>query len=159
MDIEFAVLKDEIVDCLKQNKIWVLATSASERVSARSISIISKDLDVYFQTNKEYLKYQKIIENERVALCWSNVQIEGVAKVKGNSYEKGNEEFVRLYQQEHRGSFESYTRLDGQVIIEVNPKIISVWRYIDSKPYIDFLDVVAKKATRIPQKHMTKDQD
>jgi len=154
MTLSYDMLKKEVIEKFNNNKIWILATSANDRVSARSISIVNKGLKIYFQTHKDFLKYKQIRENNKVALCWNNVQIEGIANIKGNPLKEENKEFIRLFKKFHKGSFDMYTKLDGQVVIEIEPKSISIWKYIDSKPYIDYLSIEDKKAIREKQKYV-----
>ncbi|NLX70224.1 MAG: pyridoxamine 5'-phosphate oxidase family protein [Clostridiales bacterium] len=154
MNISYDLLEKEVIEFINDNDIWVLATSAKDRVSARSISIVNKGFTIYFQTHEDYLKYKQIRENNKVALCRDNVQIEGMAKIKGNPFAEGNSEFISLYKKQHKSSFDKYTKLDGQVVIEIEPKRIAIWRYVDSVPYIDYLDVENKKAVRKRQKYV-----
>lgn len=156
MTLNYDLLEKEVIEILDNNTIWIIATSAKNRVSARSISIVNRGLEIYFQTHKDFLKYKQIKENNKVALCWKNVQIEGVAQIKGNPFEEKNSEFIELYKKYHKGSFEMYTKLDGEVVIEVEPKLISIWKYIDSEPYIDLLSIEDKKAIRKKQKYIQK---
>lgn len=154
MVLSYEMLEKEVVEILSNNKIWVIATSANDRVSARCVCIVNQGLKIYFQTHGDYLKCKQIRENNKVALCWNNVQIEGIATIKGNPFEEENSEFIRLYQKDHKGSFDKYTKLDGQVVIEIEPKLISMWKYIDAVPYIDYLSIEDKKAVRERQKYM-----
>lgn len=154
VELDYDLLLGDIVGYLSSNKIWVLATSAQDRVTARSVSIVNSGLKIYFQTHEDYLKYKQIRENNRVALCWNNVQVEGIATIAGNPFAPGNEEFIRLYKESHGDSFDRYTKLPGEVVIAVAAELITMWKYIDSVPYIDYLDVDNKKATRVKQEYL-----
>ena len=41
------MLEKEVIEILNNNKIWILATSANDRVSARSVSIVNQGLKKY----------------------------------------------------------------------------------------------------------------
>lgn len=154
VELDYDLLLGDIVGYLSSNKIWVLATSSHDRVTARSVSIVNSGLKIYFQTHEDYLKYKQIRENNRVALCWNNVQVEGIATIAGNPFAPGNEEFIRLYKESHGDSFDRYAKLPGEVVIAVAAELITMWKCIDSVPYIDYLDVDNKKATRVKQEYL-----
>ena len=141
-EISFESFKSEIVSILEKNRTWVLSTSLNDEVSSRSMSIINEDLTIYFQTNECYVKDNQMKNNPKVALCYSNISIEGVAEPIGNWLEEKNKDLLELYKKHHLGSFEYYGLLEGQVVYKVTPKIIKVWKYVDKKPlreigYID----------------------
>ena len=98
------------------------------------MSIINKGLEIYFQTNKCYLKHNQIQENNNVSLCFSNISIEGIAEEIGNWKDEKNKELMELYKSIHIGSFNAYGLLDGQVVYKVIPKKIKMWKYINGKP-------------------------
>ncbi len=147
MDLKYNVMMDEVFNQLGSNKVMVLATSFEDRVTARNMSCIMMDHKLYFQTDKRFLKTQQMLKNQKVALCVDNIQLEGNAKIVGNSDEAPK--FCEAYKRYFRASYDTYTHLRNQVIIEVEPTFITLWRYADGrKPYRDFLDCVQNKAYR-----------
>ena len=133
-EISYENFKKEIVNTLEKNKTWVLSTSLNDEVSSRSMSIINEDLTIYFQTNECYLKDNQMKHNPKVALCNSNISIEGIAEPIGNWLDEKNNNLLELYKKNHLGSFEYYGLLDGQVVYKITPKVIKVWKYVDKKP-------------------------
>ncbi|MBN1647895.1 MAG: pyridoxamine 5'-phosphate oxidase family protein [Spirochaetales bacterium] len=158
MDLEFDTLLEDAVEAISTNRVWVLATAAKEHVSARAVSVVNSGLTLYFQTHDSYLKYRQIEQNANVALCCKNIAIEGEAYSRGNIFNGENDLFAEMYRNEHPGSYKLYSRLDGQVVIEVQPKKISFWKYIENIPYLDILDLVNKSAIREEQFHC-RDED
>ncbi len=147
MDLNYSVVMEEVFNQLGSNKVMVLATSSEDRVTARNMScIIMEDHKIYFQTDKRILKTQQMLMNQNVALCMDNIQMEGIAKIIGHSDD--NPEFCEVYKRYFRGSYDAYTHLINQVIIEVEPTFITLWKYADGKPYRDFLDCRQNKAYR-----------
>lgn len=148
VEISYEVLEKEIMGALGESGIMVLATSAGGRVTARSMSCIFNGLRIAFQTDKTSTKMNQIRENSRVALCASNIQIEGKATVLGHPYEIPwfKEKFARL----HPGSFKAYSGLEDECVVEVEPSLITLWKYRkdNDKPYIDQLNVAERKASR-----------
>jgi general stress protein 26 len=154
MEIDYGGLLEEAVETISRQRIWVLATAAAEHVSARSMSIVNRGLTIYFQTHSSYLKCRQIEQNPNVALCHGNVQIEGDASIRGNINCGENDFFSELYSEEHPGSYKTYSGLEGQVVIEVRPRLIVFWKYIENIPYKDILDLVSSTAAREEQFHM-----
>lgn len=144
--LDYSKVEKEAIDFISNNNKMVLATCSEERVSARTVSIINKGLLIYFQTDIEFLKYRQIKENPNVALCIGNIQIEGHAKITCHPLD--NPFFIENYQEQHQTAFEKYSHLKDNVIIEVEPKLITFWKYteVDHKPYRDFLDLNEQKA-------------
>ncbi|HBE79558.1 MAG TPA: pyridoxamine 5'-phosphate oxidase [Firmicutes bacterium] len=138
----------EVIDSISKNKLMVLATSFENRVTARTMSIINKGITIFFQTDKNFIKYQQIERNPNVALCIENIQIEGIAKIKGHPYE--NSFFTDTFKIKHKGSYENYSHLTDEIVIEVEPHFITFWKYneTDRKPYRDFINVRERKAYR-----------
>jgi len=148
MEISYEALREEVTDFLDKHKIFVLATYADNRVTARSMSCVNKGLIIYFQTDTRFLKFKQIEQNPHVALCAGNVQIEGIAKIKKHPLDPSNQEFIELYKQHHLGSFKNYSHLKHNVVIEVEPTLITLWKYEENKPYREFLYVHEERAER-----------
>ena len=146
MNLDYEILKTELLQALDDHKIWVLASSDGKRVSARSMSIIHNDLDIYFQTSRKFDKYAQLVHNPHVALCWSNISIEGLAYDLGPWEE--NLDMRGIYIQHHRGSYEAYGTLPEQVVVKVVPNYVVFWKYIEGQPVRDFLYISEKRATR-----------
>lgn len=146
--IDFKELENEIVNALAKNQIWILATASGNRVTARSVSIVNEGLCCYFQTDTAFDKYQQIIANPNVALCFANIQIEGTARIRGPLLAPENEKIIELYKQAHYRSYLRYSHLKNEVLIEIQPTLITLWKYIDDQPCRDFLRAGEGIATR-----------
>lgn len=131
-----------------ESAIMVLAASAGGRMTARSMGCIFNGLRIAFQTSDTSTKISQIRENPRVALCLGNIQIEGKATVLGHPCDIPwfREQYARL----HPGSFKAYSWLDDECVVEVEPSLITLWKYDNDSggPYMDRLNVVEKKAYR-----------
>lgn len=145
--LDYPLAEKEAISFITQNNKMVLATCSEGRVSARTVSTINKGLLIYFQTDLNFLKCRQIKEKPNVALCVGNIQIEGRATIKGHPLD--DPYFTTHYQKQHSSAFEKYSHLKDNVIIEVEPELITFWKYTeDSKPYRDFIDVKEQKAYR-----------
>jgi uncharacterized pyridoxamine 5'-phosphate oxidase family protein len=147
-EIGYDALKEEAIRFLDAQSYLVLATSLNNRVTARTISCVNKGLTIYFQTDKNFLKVKQIEQNPNVALCAANIQIEGIAKTRNHPFDAINAEFLELFKKKHALAFKTYAHLKNQIVIEVEPKFITFWKYIDNKPLRDYLYVERFKAQR-----------
>lgn len=48
----------------------------------------------------------------------------------------------------HEKSFKEYSAIENEVVIEVKPIFITIWKYINNKPYREYLNIVDKVAVR-----------
>ncbi|AZO94888.1 hypothetical protein [Halocella sp. SP3-1] len=96
-------------------------------------------LDIFFQTDKRFLKFKQLEKNPNVALCVDNIQIEGIALKKGHILNEKNKEFLDLYKEKHYGSYEAYSHIEDNVLIKVEPKLITLWKYEGNKSLREFL--------------------
>ncbi|HHV10661.1 MAG TPA: pyridoxamine 5'-phosphate oxidase family protein [Clostridiales bacterium] len=131
---------EEIFQKLGESQIMCLATSSEDRVTARSMSVIVMGQKFYFQTDRQFLKYNQIVRNPRVALCFNNIQIEGICKEQGHPLSAENSSFSNKYNEYFKGSFDKYSHMDNEVVLEVQPKLISLWGYENGEPYQEFFD-------------------
>lgn len=148
MEQDYCSLENEVKTILGDHKVMVLATCSDDRVTARSVSCILKGLSIFFQTDKSFTKYDQILKNPRVALCFNNVQIEGKAMIKGHPFDEKNSYFLGQFQKYFNSSYQKYSCLENEVVIEVEPALITLWKYDGGRPLRDFLDVKGKMANR-----------
>ena len=126
---------------LGTDKIMALASSVQDHVMVRNVSCLFYDGKVWFKTDKNFRKTQQLYQNPRVALCWSGVQIEGVAENKGLVVEEPGRRFEALYKKYLWGSYNKYSHEDTEIIIEVTPKFVEIWDTSeDNYAYQIFLD-------------------
>ena len=126
---------------LGDSKIMALASSVNDYVMVRNVSCLFYDNKVYFKTDKNFRKTQQLFENPHVALCWSGVQIEGLALTKGLVVEEPGRRFETLYKKFLWGSYNKYSHEDTEIIIEVTPKFVEIWDTSeDNYAYQIFID-------------------
>lgn len=148
MHLNYVDLEREVISALDKNRFWILSTSLHDKVTSRSISIINIGLDIYFQTSKSFEKYQQISQNKNVSLCFYNISIECIAEDIGTWKDTKNDKILELYKSVHPNSFENYGLFKNQVVIHIVPRKVTMWKYIDGKPYRDYLYIPEKKAIR-----------
>lgn len=121
----------KLFESLGENRKMVLATSYKDRVTARMMSVIITDEKFYLQTDKNFLKYQQLQANPKVALCCDNIQIEGIANDIGKP--KDNKMFLEKFEKYFKASYNSYSFLEDERLIEIVPTFITVWNYKDGQ--------------------------
>ena len=132
-------------------KIMALASSVNDYVMVRNVSCLFYDQKVYFKTDMNFRKTKQLYENPQVALCWSGVQIEGIAENKGLVVDEPDRRFEKLYEKFLWGSYNKYSHEDTEIIIEVTPKFVEVWDTSeDNYAYQIFIDF-DKQAVEVKQ--------
>lgn len=127
-------------------KIMALASSVNDYVMVRNVSCLFYDEKVYFKTDKNFRKTKQLEQNPNVALCWSGVQIEGVALNKGLVVEERDRKFEKLYKEYLWGSYNKYSHEDSEILIEVTPKFVEIWDTSEENfAYQIFIDFVKKE--------------
>lgn len=126
-ELKFDQAVDLMFEKLENWKIMALASSVNDYVMVRNVSCLFYDKKVYFKTDKNFRKTQQLFKNPNVALCWSGVQIEGVAENKGLVAEEEDRRFEKLYEKYLWGSYNKYSHEDSEIIIEVTPKFVEIW--------------------------------
>jgi uncharacterized pyridoxamine 5'-phosphate oxidase family protein len=145
--LDFEIELEKIYNQIKENKLAVLATSSENKPTARTMSIIFLDNKIYCQTSIEYIKCKQLMENKNVAVCIFNLQIEGIANIKGRTTDF--DEFIKMYKIIHEDSFKKYSKLECSRLIEIIPKKIIKWDYdSNGKPSRIFIDLVKKEIYR-----------
>ena len=138
-------------DKLGVSKIMALASSVDDYVMVRNVSCLFYDEKIYFKTDKNFRKTQQLFKNPHVALCWSGVQIEGLAANRGLVVEEPGRRFEALYKKHLWGSYNKYSHEDTEIIIEVTPKFVEIWDTSeDNYAYQIFIDF-DKQAVTVKQ--------
>ncbi len=126
-DLSFEQAVELMFEKLGDWKIMALASSVNDYVMVRNVSCLFYDNKIYFKTDKNFRKTQQLYQNPRVAMCWSGVQIEGVAENKGLVVDEPDRRFETLYKKHLWGSYNKYSHEDTEIIIEVSPKFVEIW--------------------------------
>ena len=117
--LNFKEEMEKLFKQIKEHRIMSLATCVNNYPTARSISAIIFNENIYFQTGINLIKYKQIVINNNVALSFDNIQIEGIANIIGKPLEKKNEEIMQKYKKYYKSAFKNYSHLDDEILIEV----------------------------------------
>ena len=114
---------------LGTHKVMSLATSVNDYPMIRSVSCIFYNDKLYFKTDKNFRKTSQLLENNKVALCFWGVQIEGIAKNLG--VVANDPYFEEKFKEYYDLTYIAYAHTDNEILIEVEPKFVEIW---DQKP-------------------------
>jgi general stress protein 26 len=156
-ELSYEKLEHQLIDELKKHQIGVLATSEGESVTARTVRLIPDGLTIYCFTGIYTRKYKQIAANPNVAISANNLQIEGVAALKGQPFYKDNDRFIEVYkkidpQAYERSSKRWFSRPDSSVIKITPYKIILYNQGSEVKGSnfsLDILNIPGKVAYRV----------
>jgi len=136
--IDFDSRYNEIMDALKNDKSIVFCTSNGDKVAARTVFFALHNDCIYFMTSTAYPKYKQICKNPNVALCLQNIQIEGIANIKGHPSLEENkgivDSFTKACPENNR-----YIHHKNTVLIEIKITKVQTWRE-GVREYIDFIE-------------------
>ena len=149
-ELSYEDIKQEIIKLLHKQRNGVLATSEGDNVTARTVLLFYDGLTIYCFTSNYTRKYKQIIANPNVAIVCGNIQIEGIAKLKGHPLDEENSNFIRLHQEQNP----EYYKISENIIfkrstprvIEITPKRVARWI---TGGQIDILDVSKESAYRV----------
>ena len=133
----------ELFQEIGEAKKAVLSTSSNDRVTSRMMSFIIAKGKFYCQTDRRFLKFEQIIDNPKVAICINNIQIEGVAKIIGKPLEHTT--FSVLFKKNFKNSYENYSFLENEILLEISPIFITIWNYKENTPMREYYDLIFKE--------------
>ena len=144
--MEFKEAVEFLFEKLAPSKIMALASSVNDYVMVRNVSCLIYNDAIYFKTDKNFRKTKQLYENPRVALCFSGIQVEGVATIKGLVTEEPERKFEKLYQKYLWGSYNAYSHEDTEILVEVKPSFVEIWDTDEkNKAYQIFIDFDKKE--------------
>ncbi len=146
MEVKVYIFDEEFSKFIKEfgsNKLMVLSTSLNDKVTSRMMSIVLIHNKFYFQTDKNFRKYEQIIHNPSVSLCIDNIQIDGICEEVGKPSD--NKEFIEVFKNNYSSSYEMYTNRDSERLFEVKAEYIERWKYFKGVPYLESFDIKSKK--------------
>lgn len=125
--MDFNTAKKIYDEKLGQFKIMALATSLDDYPMIRNVSCIFYNEKIYFKTDINFRKTKQLLANNKVALCFSGVQVEGIAINKGLVIDEPERVFEKKYKEYLWGSYNAYSHEDTEILIEVTPKFVEIW--------------------------------
>ena len=156
IELPYDELKQEMIKELEKHKELILSTSQAEKVTSRTMRCITDGLTIYCQTANKSRKYIQMTANPNVALASGNLQVEGVAKLKGRPIDEENISYLKVLKEKvpeayaiwsERGHFQN----PAQRVIEISPHRMALYKGAVSPldTGILILDIWKEKAFKI----------
>ena len=130
----------------------VLSTCLNNHITSRLVDCASYETSIYFITWGHHTKCTQIHQNPKVAFCFRNLQLEGVAKILGNPLLESNHEHSERFKTKQPETFHRFAKYDGMVLVKADIHSIHSWEgwYDDENGFfLDIVDLINKKAFRI----------
>ena len=149
--MEFNEAKKLMDQKLGDWKIMALASCADNYPMVRNVSCIFYNDKIYFKTDKNFRKTQQLFQNNRVAMCFNGVQVEGIAKNLGLVVDEEGRVFEKKYKEYLWQSYNAYSHVDTEILIEVTPQFVEIWDEDENRNAFQlFIDFNTKEVTYKP---------
>jgi general stress protein 26 len=156
IEVPYDELKQEIIEELKNREWCYLATSKEDNVRVSYMRIVSNGLTVWCYTDHRSRKYKQIMANQKVGIADKNLQIEGIATLKGHPLDEENADYIKSYRENQPENYERTSKRQFQRsrpefrVIEVQPSRISLIKLgaTAQENMVFILDIAKKKAYR-----------
>ena len=146
--MDFREAKEVYLKKLGDFKIMALASCVDDYPMVRNVSCIFYNDKIYFKTDKNFRKTQQLYKNNRVAMCFNGVQVEGIAKNKGLVVDEEGRVFEKKYKEFLWQSYNAYSHVDTEILIEVTPKFVEIWDEDENRNAFQiFMDFDTKEDT------------
>ena len=138
--IDFDAVRAEKLKMLENAKEMVLSTCSGNHVTSRVVSTACNGTKILFASFRNNTKCAQIKENPNVAVCFGNMQIEGVAQIMGTPQDTNNAGLMALYKEKQAGYYDLVLEEKRMILIEVEIKHLT---YIIPNTYLlDRIDFV-----------------
>jgi len=98
----------------------VIATSAKDKVTARTVTVVPLNNKLYFPTWSNTTKYEQITANNNVALSLDAIQLTGTAADVGHPNDEKNKEFSKRFKDTFPTGFDEFCTSEYAVVIEIS---------------------------------------
>lgn len=140
-DLNFAEFRSELFHTLDNIKEIVLSTTSQNRVTSRVVSCACYGPKIYFLSWDHHTKCRQIRENPQVALCHETLQLEGIAKIKGDALATENQHYAEKYRAKQPRIFDLFTPFEGMTLVEVTITSITSYPIKETEDYyLDHID-------------------
>ena len=128
----YSEIEKRIIKVLEKTPTCVIATANKEGVvSAAQMCLVNDGLKVYLQTDKTFEKVKNIKDNPNVAINLGAYYFKGIAKLSGHP--SSNKMFIEKIKEKHLETYNLYTNLPNEVLIEITLTEAKIWGVGNSK--------------------------
>lgn len=118
---EYQTISGEFWGAFNKGLEMVLATSAGEDVTARTVNVVHVEEKIYFATFDKSVKYGQIQQNRNVALCIGHIHLKGTARIAGDMKAPENETALAALAAAFPDDIAMFGQMPGMVIVEIQP--------------------------------------
>jgi uncharacterized pyridoxamine 5'-phosphate oxidase family protein len=151
-EIDYNTLENKIIEFLQNKRAIVVATSQNNRVTARTVSFVNIGLQIFFWSYENHTKCHQIRVNPKVALCRDNLQVEGMAELKGSVLDKKNETYLSKFKEKFPKDYDRYANEPKMILVDITPTLFVLLVNEDGNLYRDHLNIEEGTAFRIELK-------
>jgi general stress protein 26 len=137
---------------LKSAGDMVLSTSLDNKVTSRMVTCACEGRTVVFLSWKHHTKCLQIAKNQHVALCYENLQIQGLADIMGSPFSENNKVYADLLKEKISGIYKRFSRYKGMVIVKIEITRIHSWEdwhQQEGSYVIDIVDLEKRTAYKV----------
>jgi hypothetical protein len=146
MVIDYQELEAEVFHLLVGSSIKVMVAGNDNKVTLQCLSCLLRHKKIYLQPKEDFINYGRTVYYPNVAMRVNNIQLEGVGHT--GKYPQDKPENKELYLSRGEGVQDVALSRGEEVVIEVEPTFVSLWKYEDGHTLRDFLDLRKKEAYR-----------
>jgi len=163
IELSYEDTKKKVIEEIQKHSRMYLATSQGDTVTVRRMGPVPDGMTIWFLTDMDSRKYKQMMTNPKVALAaGDDLQIEGVASLKGHPLDEGNSDYIKVFRENRPDMYERSSR-SGRILqrpstrlIEVTPRrvALNVWTANwdlepDFQPYMFILNTEKEEAYRV----------
>lgn len=131
LEIPFEEMKTSMIQEIRKHEWGYLATSDGDKIRVGKMRLVSDGLRLWCFTLDKTRKFKQMLVKPNVAIADGNLQVEGIATLKGHPYDEENADFLRVYKETQPVNFERTSRggfkRPNSRIIEIKPERIAVY--------------------------------
>ena len=161
-EVPYDETRERIAEEIRKLSRLYMATHEGNQIAVRYMGFVSEGLRIWLVTDERTRKWKHILANPNVALAGPEVQIEGVALLKGHPMDEENSDYIRVFEELRPEHYQIVIRPGRMLqrkatrVIEVIPRRVmySVFSQTwdlepDFKPHAFVLDVPNEKAYKM----------
>lgn len=151
-NLDFENELEKKLNLLADTPAVVLSTCSKNRVTSRRVDIACYDRTIYFLTWSHHTKCIQMTENPKVAMCHNNLQLEGLAEIKGNPFLESNKVCSEKYKKKQPNLYDRFVQFEGMVIVKVDITSIHSYEGWDDENegyFLHIIDIPGKTAFRV----------
>ena len=157
IELSYEDLKQEMIKEIQKHEFGYLATSEGDFVRVGKMRLVSDGLTLWCFTDRRTRKYKQIMANPIVGIADGNLQIEGVASLRGHPLDEENAAFIKAYKETQPDNYERSMHVRKNLqrpdmrVIEVALKRIALYTpgANIAQSHFDILNTVKEEAHRV----------